>query len=147
MGVAGGADRRVRRLQRHRQQLSEHVECFRDHSAECRDRPACVGAHADHHYRRHRPFGGLDDGTGGGRDGWSVALLVGLLGGALNAVMITRLKFPPLIVTLGTFSLFRGVAEGLTRGIENYSDFPASFLFWGQGYIGGVIPAQLPILL
>src|SRR5438270_3952365 len=34
-----------------------------------------------------------------------VTLLVGVLGGALNAVMITRLKFPPLIVTLGTFSL------------------------------------------
>src|SRR6267378_8588512 len=48
-----------------------------------------------------------------------VALLVGLLGGALNALVISRLGFPPLIVTLGTFSLFRGVAEGLTRGIEN----------------------------
>src|SRR5712692_6081916 len=34
------------------------------------------------------------------------ALLIGLLGGAINALMIARLKFPPLIVTLGTFSLF-----------------------------------------
>src|SRR5437879_4527042 len=76
-----------------------------------------------------------------------VALLVGLLGGALNAVMITRLKFPPLIVTLGTFSLFRGVAEGLTRGIENYSGFPSRFLFLGQGYAGGVVPCQLFVLL
>src|SRR5882724_11642958 len=77
----------------------------------------------------------------------SLALIVGLIGGALNAVMITRLKFPPLIVTLGTFSLFRGMAEGLTRGIENYSGFPASFLFLGQGYVGGVIPTQLFVLL
>jgi rhamnose transport system substrate-binding protein len=77
----------------------------------------------------------------------SLTLLVGLTGGALNAVMITRLKFPPLIVTLGTFSLFRGMAEGLTRGIENYSGFPASFLFLGQGYVGGVIPTQLFVLL
>jgi len=75
------------------------------------------------------------------------ALMVGLLGGALNAVMITRLKFPPLIVTLGTFSLFRGVAEGLTRGIENYSGFPARFLFLGQGYAGGIVPTQLFVLL
>src|SRR6266498_5995404 len=37
-----------------------------------------------------------------------IALFVGLLGGALNALVITRLNFPPLIVTLGTFSLFRG---------------------------------------
>ncbi|HXM34225.1 MAG TPA: substrate-binding domain-containing protein, partial [Pyrinomonadaceae bacterium] len=55
--------------------------------------------------------------------------------------------FPPLIVTLGTFSLFRGIAEGLTRGIENYSGFSSRFLFLGQGYIGGVIPTQLLVLL
>jgi rhamnose transport system substrate-binding protein len=77
----------------------------------------------------------------------AVALVVGLLGGALNAVMIARLRFPPLIVTLGTFSLFRGMAEGLTRGIENYSGFSPRFLFLGQGYIGGVIPTQLLALL
>jgi rhamnose transport system substrate-binding protein len=75
------------------------------------------------------------------------ALLVGLAGGGLNALLIARLKLPPLIVTLGTFSLFRGMAEGLTRGIENYSGFPPGFLFWGQGYIGSVVPAQLSILL
>src|SRR6267143_1048230 len=77
----------------------------------------------------------------------TLALIVGLLGGALNALMITRLKFPPLIVTLGTFSLFRGMAEGLTRGIENYSGFSPRFLFLGQGYAGGVIPTQLFVLL
>ncbi len=76
-----------------------------------------------------------------------VALFVGVLGGALNAVMISRLRFPPLIVTLGTFSLFRGMAEGLTRGIENYSGFSPRFLFLGQGYIGGVIPTQLLVLI
>ena len=77
----------------------------------------------------------------------SLSLFVGLLGGALNAFLITRLKFPPLIVTLGTFSLFRGMAEGLTRGIENYSGFSPGFLFLGQGYVGGVIPTQLFVLL
>jgi rhamnose transport system permease protein len=76
-----------------------------------------------------------------------ITLVVGALGGALNAFMITRLKFPPLIVTLGTFSLFRGAAEGLTRGIENYSGLPPSFLFLGQGYVAGVIPTQLPVLI
>lgn len=76
----------------------------------------------------------------------AITLVVGALGGALNAALITRLNFPPLIVTLGTFSLFRGVAEGLTRGIENYSGFPPEFLFLGQGYVGGIIPTQLFIL-
>jgi rhamnose transport system substrate-binding protein/rhamnose transport system permease protein len=76
-----------------------------------------------------------------------VTLLVGIAGGSLNALMISRLNFPPLIVTLGTFSLFRGVAEGLTRGVENYSGFSPSFLFLGQGYVGGIIPTQLFILI
>ena len=81
--------------------------------------------------------------------GYAVALtlLVGLAGGALNAVLVVRINFPPLIVTLGTFSLFRGVAEGLTQGIGNYSGFSPAFLFLGQGYVGGVIPTQLFILI
>ena len=76
-----------------------------------------------------------------------VALLLGLIGGGLNAILIARLKLPPLIVTLGSFSLFRGIAEGLTRGIENYTGFSSEFLFLGQGYVGGVIPTQLFILI
>jgi rhamnose transport system substrate-binding protein len=76
-----------------------------------------------------------------------ITLLVGILGGSLNAFMIARLNFPPLIVTLGTFSLFRGIAEGLTRGIDNYSGFSPGFLFLGQGYVGGIIPTQLFILI
>jgi rhamnose transport system permease protein len=74
-------------------------------------------------------------------------LIVGVLGGSLNAFMISRLNFPPLIVTLGTFSLFRGIAEGLTRGIENYSGFSPRFLFLGQGYLGGIVPTQLLVLI
>ncbi len=42
-----------------------------------------------------------------------LALLTGCAGGALNAALITRLNIPPLIVTLGSFSLFRGIAEGI----------------------------------
>ncbi len=75
------------------------------------------------------------------------SLLVGCAGGTLNALLVARLGIPPLIVTLGTFSLFRGIAEGLTLGAINYSGFPSGFLFLGQGYLAGVIPAQLPIFL
>lgn len=76
-----------------------------------------------------------------------IALMVGAAGGALNGAVITRLALPPLIVTLGTFSLFRGMAEGLTRGIESYSGLPREFLFLGQGYVGGIVPAQLFVLV
>jgi rhamnose transport system permease protein len=74
-------------------------------------------------------------------------LVIGTCAGGLNALLITRLRLPPLIVTLGTFSLFRGLAEGLTRGVENYTGFPESFLFLGQGYLFGLVPTQLPILV
>ena len=76
-----------------------------------------------------------------------ITLLIGIVGGSLNAFMIARLGFPPLIVTLGTFSFFRGIAEGLTRGVENYSGFSPWFLFLGQGYVFGIIPTQLFILI
>jgi rhamnose transport system permease protein len=73
-------------------------------------------------------------------------LAVGAAAGGLNALLITRLRLPPLIVTLGTFSLFRGLAEGLTRGVDNFTGFPEGFLFLGQGYFFASVPAQLPIL-
>jgi ribose/xylose/arabinose/galactoside ABC-type transport system permease subunit len=73
-------------------------------------------------------------------------LLIGAAGGGLNAFLITRLRLPPLIVTLGSFSLFRGLAEAITRGVDNFTNFPPSFLFLGQGYLFGGIPAQAPVL-
>jgi len=72
-------------------------------------------------------------------------LLLGAVGGGLNALLITRLNLPPLIVTLGSFSLFRGLAEALTRGVDNFTNFPRSYLFLGQGYLFGVVPAQIII--
>ena len=69
-----------------------------------------------------------------------VAIGVGGLGGLLNAVLITRQRIPPLIVTLGTFSLFRGLAEGITEGTDNFTNFPDSFLALGDG-------PQIPIFM
>lgn len=69
------------------------------------------------------------------------AVAIGALGGGLNALLITQLRIPPLIVTLGTYSLFRGLAEGLARGAMSYTGFPASFLFLGQERWLG-LPAQ-----
>jgi ribose/xylose/arabinose/galactoside ABC-type transport system permease subunit len=81
---------------------------------------------------------------------WAVAaaltLGIGALAGGVNALLITRLRLPPLIVTLGSFSLFRGLAEALTRGVDNFTGFPADFLAFGQGYYGGILPAQVPVL-
>jgi rhamnose transport system permease protein len=44
-----------------------------------------------------------------------VVLIVGALGGALNGVLITRLGLPSIAVTIGTLTLFRGIAEILLK--------------------------------
>jgi ribose/xylose/arabinose/galactoside ABC-type transport system permease subunit len=71
---------------------------------------------------------------------------IGALAGGLNAALITGLRLPPLIVTLGTYSLFRGLAEAVTRGVDTFTNFPASFLFLGQERFLGV-PAQMPAFI
>ncbi|MGH7946347.1 MAG: ABC transporter permease, partial [Opitutaceae bacterium] len=68
-------------------------------------------------------------------------LAIGALAGGLNATLITGLRLPPLIVTLGTYSLFRGIAEAVTRGADTFTNFPAPFLFLGQERRLG-LPAQ-----
>jgi rhamnose transport system substrate-binding protein len=85
-----------------------------------------------------------------GMSPWSAAAVtigIGTLAGGVNASLVTRLRIPPLIVTLGTFSLFRGIAEGVTRGVDNFTNFPDGFLFLGQGYFWNVLPAQTPVLV
>src|SRR5688572_23591382 len=63
---------------------------------------------------------------------WPIAagatIAIGAAAGGTNALLITRLRLPPLIVTLGTFSLFRGLAEAITRGVDNFTGFPQEFL-------------------
>lgn len=77
----------------------------------------------------------------------ALTLALGLFGGGLNALLIARFNLPPLIVTLGTFSLFRGLAEGITGGVDNYTGFPSQFLFLGQGYLFGILPPQTLALI
>jgi rhamnose transport system permease protein len=77
----------------------------------------------------------------------ALACLLGTVAGGVNGMLITRGRIPALIVTLGSFSLFRGLAEGLTGGVENFTNFPDSFLFLGQGYSVAGIPTQVPIFV
>jgi ribose/xylose/arabinose/galactoside ABC-type transport system permease subunit/ABC-type sugar transport system substrate-binding protein len=77
----------------------------------------------------------------------ALTLFAGALAGSANGLLITLGRIPPLIVTLGAFSLYRGLAEGLTGGVDNFTDFPEQFLFLGQGYSLAGIPTQVPILV
>lgn len=63
------------------------------------------------------------------------ALLLGLIGGALNGFLVARVKLPSLVVTLGTFAFYRGMAYVLL-GDQAARGYPASFTFLGQGTVG-----------
>ncbi len=74
------------------------------------------------------------------------ALLSGVAMGTVNGACIAYLRLPPVIVTLATMALFRGLAIGFTGG-EKVSGFSQSFVALGQGQFLGVIPKQLPLLI
>ena len=61
----------------------------------------------------------------------TAALAVGVLCGLINGFFITKIHVHPLIVTLATFSAFRGLAEGISLS-KVYSGFPQDFTAWGQ---------------
>jgi rhamnose transport system permease protein len=70
-----------------------------------------------------------------------LALLVGTFAGFLNGVIITRFRVPPLIATLGTLALYRGIAEGISEA-RSVRGYPEWFFVLGQGSVLGV-PTQL----
>lgn len=76
----------------------------------------------------------------------AAALVFGALVGLCNGVLIALAQVPPLVVTLATMALARGVAEAWTGGYAVYSGFAPSFLQFGQGYWFGFLPPQLLVL-
>jgi rhamnose transport system permease protein len=69
------------------------------------------------------------------------ALASGTLAGLGNGLIITRFRVPPLIATLATLALYRGLAEGISQA-RSVRGYPEWFFFFGQGEILGV-PFQL----
>jgi rhamnose transport system permease protein len=69
-----------------------------------------------------------------------LAVLVGLLCGLFNGLVVVVLRIHPLLVTLGTLALFRGLALGISNG-SGIAGFPTSFEMVGQAYVG-LMPAQ-----
>ena len=70
----------------------------------------------------------------------AVALLLGTLGGFINGFFVSRVRLPALVVTLGTYAFYRGVAYVLL-GDQAARDYPPAFTYLGQGTVFGT---QLP---
>ena len=76
-----------------------------------------------------------------------VGLIAGGLCGALNGVLITRFALPSIVVTIGTLSLYRGMAL-VILGDGAITGYPKALSMLGNGYLGDLIdmPAlQIPI--
>ncbi len=67
-----------------------------------------------------------------------IGLGVGLLCGAFNGFLVTRMGLPSIVVTIGTMSLFRGISY-IVLGDQAYRGYPSDFAFFGQGYVFWVI--------
>ena len=67
-----------------------------------------------------------------------IGLGTGLLCGAFNGVLVTRMGLPSIVVTIGTMSLFRGISY-IVLGDQAFRGYPSSFAFFGQGYVWWVI--------
>ncbi len=74
-----------------------------------------------------------------------LGVAAGLLAGLFNGLFVTLLDLHPLVVTLGTFALFRGLAYGFSNA-DAVSNFPQWFAYFGQFYLGSV-PGQLFIFI
>jgi|SRR5690625_202719 len=76
-----------------------------------------------------------------------IGIVVGALLGALNGVLVALVGLPPILVTLGTMTLFNGIALALTKG-NAFSNFPDAFYIIGHGSLLGIpIPTIIFILL
>ena len=75
-----------------------------------------------------------------------VAIATGALCGTLNGFLVTRFALPSIVVTIGTVSLFRGLAS-VVLGDQAFTGYPQLMIDWGQGYFFGIIPREFVVLL
>lgn len=81
------------------------------------------------------------------------ALVTGLACGALNGWLVTRWKLPSIVVTIGTLSLYRGLAQ-VVLGDQAITGYPELLSTWGNGSLGDllgvpalIVPIEFVVLL
>ena len=72
----------------------------------------------------------------------AIGLVTGLGCGAFNAVLVTVMGLPSIVVTIGTMSLFRGISY-IVLGDGAFRGYPAGFAWFGQGYVWWVFSFEL----
>jgi rhamnose transport system permease protein len=75
-----------------------------------------------------------------------LGLVSGCFLGFINGALVTLTGLPSLIITIGTLSIYRGLAQVLV-GDAAISGFPQWFLRFGKITLFGVVPLPLVILV
>lgn len=75
----------------------------------------------------------------------AVCIIIGTAGGALNGAIIAFTRIPPLVCTLATMSLYRGIAL-IVAGSNTFTGFPEAFKAMSKIRFGGVMPIQITYL-
>jgi rhamnose transport system permease protein len=74
-------------------------------------------------------------------------LLLGTLGGLLNGYLVARVRLPSLVVTLGTYAFYRGIAYGFL-GDQAARGYPKAFTYLGQGKVfGTLVPFSVALFI
>lgn len=77
--------------------------------------------------------------------GIGIAVLLGAVLGSFNGFLISKIKVPAIITTLGTITFYRGLAYFASGGTV-FMNFPDSYVFLGQGRVFfGLIP--VPVII
>ena len=66
------------------------------------------------------------------------ALATGVACGALNGWLVTRWRLPSIVVTIGTLSLYRGLAQ-VALGDQAITGYPERLSTWGNGTLGDLL--------
>ena len=74
------------------------------------------------------------------------AIATGTICGWLNGFLVTRFALPSIVVTIGTVSLYRGLAS-VVLGDKAFTGYPQMMADWGQGYFFDIVPREFVILL
>jgi ribose transport system permease protein len=84
---------------------------------------------------------------GGAELSWVIGTLVGAAFGFVNSQIVIRLNISPIITTLGTLTVGRGLALLLTGGVSLFG-VPEAFQGLGRGFaIPGVLPIPVIIMI
>ena len=74
-----------------------------------------------------------------------LGIIIGFILGAVNGLLITKMKLQPFIATLGTMSIYRGLAYTITGG-QPVLNIPKSFRSMLNGDIVGNVSISIIIL-